>query len=109
MIDPKIVDEVKAANPGVRLTMLRVAAAGGEAEIIVRSPTPAIYRKMKAKGKDERSALDANETFVRDCLAWPDPKAYSALVEQYPGINDTFANRLADLALAVKESEVVPL
>ena len=105
MIDQKVIDELKAANTGVKLHQL----THGEDSIVVRSPSPAIYRKARANQRDSKMALDANELFVRDCLVFPDQKTFGVLLQEQPGLAETFATSLVEIAGAVGACEVVPL
>jgi hypothetical protein len=105
MIDSRIIEELKAKHPGLKLHLL----GDEDAQVVVRVPSPAIYRKGKAKSRDEKTSLDANETLVRDCLVYPDQVAFGAMLEEYPGLADTFATALMGLAKSLKDCEVVPL
>lgn len=109
MIDPKlqkIVEDLKAKHAGVKMSLLQHQGAS----IIVRHPTPAIYRKSKAYSRDEKTSADANEQLVRDCLLWPSKEELNAIMQDQPAITDTFASDLVKIAGGARGAdEVVPL
>lgn len=106
MIDPKIIEELKAKNPGAKLH--RLVHSG--AEIVVKAPGEAEYRKFKRKAGDEKQRANAGEGLIYDCLVFPEAAAFAAIVSDRPALVDTFANTLVELAGLAKEcEEVVPL
>jgi len=106
MIDPKIIDDLKAKHPGAKLH--RLAHSG--AEIIVKPPGEAEYRKFKAKTKNDRLVAAAGEGLIYDCLVFPEAAVLATMIGERPGLVDTFTNALVDLAGLAKEcEEVVPL
>ena len=104
MIDPTIAAALKDKHG----PDLHVLSHDG-VEIVVKRPGKAEYRRFRHMTLDERRKEDAAETFVRDCTVLPDAKALAAEFEVRPGLIDTFAGKLIELAGTAKECEAVPL
>lgn len=87
---------------------LHVLAHDG-VEIVCKRPGKAEYRRFRHMTLDERRKEDAAETFVRDCTVYPEAKELGVAFEVRPGLIDTFASKLVELAGTAKECEAVPL
>ena len=73
------------------------------AEIIVKVPGRAEYRRFKTLGLDERRRVDAGETLLRDCCLSPDAKGLADLLERAPALAETFSGKLLELAGMAQE------
>ena len=104
MIDAQIAADLKAKH-GADLHLL----SHDGVEVVCKRPGKGEYRRFRHMTIDEKRKEDAAETFVRDCTVYPDGQALAAIFEVRPGLIDTFAARLIDLAGTAKECETVPL
>ncbi len=104
MIDPEIVEELKAKHG----TDIHLLSHDG-VEVVAKRPGKAQYRRFRHLGIGERTKEDAAETFVRDCVVYPDQPGLSSEFEKRPGLIDTFCGKLLDLAGTAKDCEAVPL
>lgn len=95
--------ELKDKHPGVPLHELTGSSG---ASIIVRSPDRATYKKFRAHMQDDRRKLDAPEVLLRSCILHPDSAAVDVLLDQQPGLVETFANKLLEIA-GLEKSESV--
>jgi hypothetical protein len=104
MIDPKIIDDLKAKHSDLHLL------EHDGVEMVFKRPSKEVYRRFKKLVLDEDRRAEAAERLIFDCLAWPDAPTAQVALEKQPGLVDTFASSLADLAGAAKKaSTVVPL
>lgn len=71
----------------------------------VRMPDQARWRRFRAQVNDDRKRVDAAETLFRSCLLWPAPAALEAMLDEQPGLLDTFASQLVKLAGLDREVE----
>lgn len=93
MLDAKKLDDIRAKHPG-KLTSLSASGA----EVIVRAPSRLEFRKWKGDCQDERKQLDAAELLLLPCIVYPDANELDAMFEAQPGLLDTFALQLLELA-----------
>jgi hypothetical protein len=92
---------------GPDLHLLR--SPDGSIEVVAKRPGRGEYRRFRRMTLDERKKEDASETFVRDCIVFPDAAELAKIFEVQPGLVDTWASKLIDLAGTAKECEAVPL
>jgi len=69
----------------------------GEA-IFVQPSRPAYMRMMSQAGDDNISTSDSLGGFVLACAVWPVGEAYSAMLDDYPGMVSDVSSDLVDLA-----------
>jgi hypothetical protein len=104
MIDPKIAAELKEKHG----SDLHVMNHDG-VEVVAKRPGKVEYRRFRHMTMDDRRKEDAAATFVRDCIVYPAAADLEREFEKRPGLVDTFANKLVELAGTAKECEAVPL
>lgn len=103
-MDKNTIDELKTAH-GHELVLVRAAGA----ELVVRPPTTAEYRRAMDKiGEGERRRVPALEELGRCCCVYPDKAALSALLEQKPGLALTLGGKALELS-GVVESDAEKL
>lgn len=103
MLDASLVDRLKAEHGEVYL----VRAAG--AEVVVRPPRRAEYRRFRALVMDESRRADALERLVRDCTVHPAPEELDDLLERKPALAEVVGAKLLELAGAQEEAEIKKL
>ena len=82
---------VVAGVPGKRIVVLETP----DGLVVVKRPT---ITKFKGFQDTETKTLDVQEGLVRDCLLYPDQRAWNALVDAQPGIVMRAANAVVFLA-----------
>jgi hypothetical protein len=78
-------------------------------EVVAKRPGKNEYRKFRRETMDEKRKENAAEGFVRSCVVSPGGAEVTAIFDQRPGLVDTLASALVDLAGAAKECESTPL
>ena len=101
--DQKTVDELREKFPNAK-HIHKLTAPTGEA-VWVRRPDMGTYRRFRTHIQDERRKLDAPENLLKACLLQPTPKEFDLMLEDRPGLLDTFANELMVVAGLAKEVE----
>ena len=66
--------------------------------IYVRMPSPGVWRRFRSHVNDPRKRDEAGEAMLRASLIKPSQEEFSALLEERPGLLDTFANEVTELA-----------
>lgn len=94
--------ELKERHKVSKLHMLR---AGQGEFVVVRMPTDANWKRFRKQMADEAKRADALETLLRTSIVYPDPPAFDAMLAERPGLLDTFASNLGELAGLEKEIE----
>jgi hypothetical protein len=93
MIDPAVEAEMKEKHPGsVALT------AGGETVVVVAPSRPIWKRFRTVVASDDKRRPEGLEQLLRDCLVYPDQKALTAILDRKPGLSETFAAEVCELA-----------
>lgn len=98
----KLLEQIREKHP--RAILLSVEPAPGTepgemgGDVIgVTPPTRAQWRKFKVVGMDQAKRPDVMEMLLRDCLVYPEPTAFEALVERRPGLIETFGEEVLEL------------
>ena len=91
MFDEQTLDQMKAAHPGVPMTML---SAQGEA-IVVRPVSRPAWKRFRAAVEGGARTNDHLELLILDCLVAPDRAGLMAMLDRKPGLAETFGHRLA--------------
>jgi hypothetical protein len=99
MIDEATVEKLKAEHG--ELHLLRASGA----EVVVKPPSRAQWKRFRAYVADERRRPDAVESLLRDCVVYPDAAALDGILEKRPGLAETFGNQVVELAGASGEAE----
>ena len=73
-----------------------------ETRVLIKRPSPQLWRRIKAMHADETQSLDADEALVRECLVHP---AFKDVCEERVGLVNTIAGQLAIAAGAVKGAQ----
>lgn len=92
--DKNTIDKLKAEH-GENLHQLE--SSTGET-IIVKSPSRLAYSRFRDASFNEKRRKNALSNLVIDCIVWPDTKAWEAMLDARPGLEDTFASDLVELA-----------
>jgi hypothetical protein len=94
-LTPEKAEELKAQ---LRVSqLLELEAPTGEVAYF-RPPGGAVWRRFLAQGADERKQEVATENLVRGCLVHPDQASFNALLEDRPGLVQTFGVTLVEHA-----------
>lgn len=99
--EEELVEQLKKQH-GV--SKVHVFSASGHT-VLVRMPATAVWRRFRSEMNDVRRRDDAGERLLRSCLLHPDQAGFDAMVEDQPGLLDTFANELAEVAGLAKSVE----
>jgi hypothetical protein len=102
-MDDKTVEALKAKHPDVKLVVL--TAPGGE-EVVVKKPDRIAFRRYRGAMMDDARRADANENLLRQCLVHPDAAAFEAMLDEAPGLSDTFSGKLLRIAGLGNETQV---
>lgn len=92
-VPKEVIDQAKQAHGEV------YCLEGADVAVLVRSPKRAEYRKFKATVLgNQAAAADALETLLREVVVFPDSAAFDALLEQKPGLSETFGQKVLEIA-----------
>ncbi len=91
----RAIDEAEEKHATVLGKGLRALAAPNGDIVIVKKPANATYRKFQ---DSKEKAIDAARAFVKPCVTYPAPEAYTALLEEYPGMLMRLVKACAELA-----------
>lgn len=94
MLEQTKLDELKAQLPGVKLHELSYE----DASIVVRAPSRMEFRKWKAEAAEDAKKLDAPESLLLACTVHPRGEDLEALFDAQPGLVDTFALQVLNIA-----------
>lgn len=94
------VAELKAANPGVDLRVIR--DEDNDIEVVVRPASEAEYKRLRAQQSEASTEPMAGKVFLLGCLVYPSAADFAAISARYPAVVDTFSNRLAKIAGVTK-------
>lgn len=95
-MDASKLAELKAQHPEGKA--LSVEVRGHGIEVFIRPPARAEYRRFRTAAFDERKRADSGETLVRSVIVYPDATALDAMLEKFPGLVETFLERVLELA-----------
>lgn len=97
IITKEIFDKVKAANPDVADT-LEVLSHPDGFEIIVKAPPEVVYQRFTNERSDPTTRHVGFRNFVVACTVYPDNTELLPLLKSRPGLCDSFAGELAEMA-----------
>lgn len=98
-------EELKAvaeANPGAKLTVLSHPEG---AEVVVRRPTRIEWKRFQQQCQDESKQFSAGEFLLSSCVVHPSKEAFQAMIEDAPGLYNTFLKGLTAHAGATDKFE----
>ena len=90
-------EQIKALKAQHKDVHLHAVAACDE-EFIVRSPTRDEWHAFKTAAQDPARKRVAPENFAKACAVSPDAAALDSLFETMPGLAETLAGELAEIA-----------
>lgn len=102
-MDQKKIDELKAAHPGVKLTLFK--PEGHDLEFVAKPPTRAQWKRFKTEAPETSKRATAIETLCLDCIVHPPRAEFEQLLEKMPGIAASLAGEIAELAGTVETFE----
>jgi hypothetical protein len=85
---------LKAANKEVQLHLVSAC----DEDFIVRAPNRTEWQSFKAAAQDPARKRVAPENFAKACAISPDASALDTLFETMPGLAETMAGELAEIA-----------
>lgn len=93
-------NQIQSKHPTAKLSVVTLPATDfdGEVEIVIKRPSRGEYKRFRSMLFDDGLKQDALETLARNCVAYPEPEGFSALLEERPGIAETIGGKLVDLA-----------
>ena len=95
--------QLKDKHPTLKLVLL--TAPDGQ-EVVVRKPDRMMYRRYRGQMMDEGRRADANEIFLRQCTVYPSEAELEAMIDDAPGLADTFSGKLLKVAGLAGEDKV---
>ena len=99
MIDPKVIEELKAKHGEI----YRLEHLGHE--VVVRLPSSPEWLRFKEMQADEGRRSKAPAQLVRDTCVFPDAQSLEVMLNKYPGLADTFAGEVAEVAGLSKKAQ----
>lgn len=75
-----------------------VRLAAGDSVVYVKRATREIYKRFRAQAQDDARRAVAATNLVNACLVWPGDAEREAMFDEYPGLIDTLAGALLELA-----------
>lgn len=95
LVNARAIDAAEEKHQTIVGKGLRVLEAPDGSVVIVKKPANATYRKFQdSKEKPE----DASRAFVKPCVVHPEATAYTALLDEYPGMLVRLVKACARLA-----------
>jgi hypothetical protein len=73
--------------------------------VYVRTPPIGAWRRFRSQMQNPTKRDEAGEVLLRGCLLSPDKNTFDAWLEERPGLLDTFASELAEVAGLSKDVE----
>lgn len=73
--------------------------------VYVRMPPSATWRRFRAQMQEPKKREAAGEILIRSCLLHPEEAGFDAMLTERPGLLDTFASELCELAGLSREIE----
>lgn len=77
----------------------------GTNKVFVRSPQTGVWRRFRSQMQEAKRRDEASEQLFRACLLHPSQEVFNAMLEDEPGLLDTFASELCEVAGLAKEVE----
>ena len=99
-------EKIEALKREKGLDRVAVVRLDSVAEVVLRPPTRAEWRRFKEQGQDAQRRIGAAEQLVKDCVVHPEAAEFEKLLDRYPGIVDRVENVVADLAGIVEDVHV---
>ena len=72
--------------------------------VIVRKPSRGEYKRFMSEGADDRKRVNASENLVRTCVVWPERKVFDQMLEEFPGLAESYGFQVLEMAGAVEEA-----
>ena len=82
-----------------------VMGEGGAWECVFRIPTRLELKAFRGRAHDAKIQSEAIETLARQCCLYPPKDAFTALLEDYPGIPEASVNAFMELAQVESDEE----
>ena len=95
-------EQLRNKFPDKKLHLL--TAPSGE-EIVVRRPDRPVWKRFQAQAQDDRRRQEALENLVTGCLVYPENGGWDAMVDERPGLVQSFGNAIVELAGAAQAVE----
>lgn len=77
-----------------------LTAAG--VSVIVKAPSRGAWKRFRTSAQNERNRANAVGNLLLDCLVWPDHQTFEQILEKQPGLEDTFAAEVVEIAGAAE-------
>ena len=98
------IEQLKAEH-GDELHLL----TAGRFAVVVTPPPRHKYKRFKSAVLDPKKRDAALETLFLDCVVWPERASIDQLLERYPGMAETFGDKLLELAGVVDDAHLAKL
>jgi hypothetical protein len=94
MLTPEQEAKLKEAHPGAELHRL----SNEYAEVVVKVPSFEVYQKFLDQLAEPSAKTHAPRLLLMACLVHPPEAEFRALIQTRPGVVQSFANDLVELA-----------
>ena len=93
------IQQLKEKFPGANLHTLVIDGTDRNSEaVICKAPSRGDWKRFMQMTADKDRRNAALETLVRGCLVWPDAAAFDEMLEDKPGLCETFGTALTRIA-----------
>jgi hypothetical protein len=96
--DEKQIEALKAQTPDGKLREFSATVEGKEYIVYVRRPSRAEYKDFRAAASNDKKQAAALETLLCTCVVYPSGAAFQAMLDEAPGLSETFGEELLKIA-----------
>lgn len=95
-ITAETIEKLKAAHPGV--TLEKLVHPTLDADVMARPPTEGEWKHFQAQRQDDQQKVGANKQLALACIVYPDRDALKKMLAEHPGLADSWAGELVEMA-----------
>jgi hypothetical protein len=88
------IEQLKGQCPDQKLREFSATVDAKEYVVYARKPSRAEYKRFRQDASDDRKKASALEMLVCSCVLYPDGAAFQALLDEAPGLSETFGEEL---------------
>jgi hypothetical protein len=90
--------ELAQKFPNRGLTRFVATVSGKEYVVYAVRPTRALYKRFRKQVSDDRVKSEALELLVCECVVHPEPALFQAVLDEAPGLSETFGEKLLEVS-----------
>jgi hypothetical protein len=92
--DATQIEQLKGQTLDGRLHEFAATVDGKEFVVYARRPSRAEYKRFRADINNEKKQAGAVEMLLSSCILHPNTAAFQAILEEAPGLSETFGEEL---------------